>query len=217
MAPPSLNFVYGMLRTLQKKVEKLEVSSSQSFHFDPNARGSDFFPRVPPGIHLPHADVQFASNFRRVLHETANKFDQADIGCSTTFFSNLEQIMPTCTLTPARARPPLHQFEDSFDDMNSGLKHLDDQAKKDKKDSFDDMNSDKKHFDDQAKKEKQVHFKDNFDDSNMYFDELAEHDVDDDGDEDDSDEWRLRQIMGNKEYEHMVDSMAVFDDEFEDG
>ena len=207
MAPPSLNFVYGMLRTLQKKVEKLEVSSSQSFHFDPNARGSDFFPRVPPGIHLPHADVQFASNFRRVLHETANKFDQADVGCSTTFFSNLEQIMPTCTLTPARARPPLHQFEDSFDDMNSDLKLLDDQAKKD---SFDDMNSDKKHFDDQAKKEKTVQF-------NMYFEEWAEHGLDDDGDEDDSDEWRLRQIMGNKEYENMVDSMAVFDDEFEDG
>ena len=71
--------------------------------------------------------------------------------------------------------------------------------------------------DDQAKKEKKVHFKDNVDDTNMYFDELAEHDVDDDGDEDDSDEWRLRQIMGNKEYENMVDSMAAFDDEFEDG
>ena len=91
--------------------------------------------------------------------------------------------------------------------MNSDLKHFDDQAKKD---SFDDMNSDKKHFDDQAKKEKNVQF-------NMYFEEWAEHDLDDDGDEDDSDEWRLRQIMGNKEYEHMVDSMAVFDDEFEDG
>ena len=49
------------------------------------------------------------------------------------------------------------------------------------------------------------------------FETAKMNDVDDDGDEDESDEWRLRQIMGNKEYEHMVDSMAVFDDEFEDG
>ena len=213
MAPRDVvSYLAGSVRVLQKRLVVLEAllgaSSGLSPRLSPTAR--DFFPRVPPGIHLPHADVQFASNFRRVLHETANRFDRADVGCSTTFFSNLEQIMPTCTLTPALARPPLHQFEDSFDDMNSDLKHFDDQAKKDKKDSFDDMNSDKKHFDDQAKKEKKVQI-------NMYFEEWAEHDLDDDGDENDSDEWRLRRIMGNKEYEHMEDSMAVSDDEFENG